>query len=247
MKTEPMNQTHAMAGLPNCLARLKSIIRDFSAPAEFCLILLVGFGPLVVFMLPNLLRPKPAVLNNAGVLVFPLVELTLLIPVLWIGKLRGWSLSTFGFKVSWKLTGVGILLFVMAESAQEGVAYAAGIIHPEQACVATGRLAVFLILLISLVNPVYEELLESAYFIQQLNRFRMWPAVLASAAFRGLFHLQFGVNAVLGIFAMGVIFALAYWRWRQLWPLIVAHSLADLLALLYASYQAASPAPCANV
>ena len=239
MNTELMNETHAMAGPPNCLARLKSIIRELSAPAEFFLILLVGFGPLMAFVLPNLLRPKPVVVNNAGVLWFPLVELILLIPVLWIGKLRGWSLSAFGCKISWKATGVGILLFLVAESVMVGVTYGAGIIHPEQACVATSRLAVFPILFISLVNPVYEEVLENAYFIHQLKRFGMWPAVLASAAFRGLFHLQFGMNALLSIFAMGVIFALVYWRWRQLWPLIVAHSLADLLALFYASYHTA--------
>lgn len=190
-------------------------------------------------MLPNLLRTKPAVINNAGVLGFPLVELALLLPVLWIGKLRGWSLRTFGSKISWKATGAGILLFLVTESAQEGVAYGVGIVHPEQPYVATGRLAVFPILLISLVNPVYEELLETAYFIHQLKRFGMWPAVLASAAFRGVFHWQFGINAVLSIFAMGVLFALVYWRWRQLWPLIVAHSLADLLALFYASFHAA--------
>jgi membrane protease YdiL (CAAX protease family) len=234
-----MNETHAMASPSNYLTRLKSFIRELSASVEFCLILLVGFGPLMAFVLPNLPRPKPVVVTNAGVLWFPLVELMLLIPVLWIGKLRGWSLSTFGSRISWKATGAGILLFVVAQSVMVGVSYGAGIIHPEQACVATGRLAVFPILFISLVNPVYEEVLESAYFIHQLKRFGMWPAVLASAAFRGLFHLQFGINAVLSVFAMGVIFALVYWRWRQLWPLIVAHSLVDLLALFYASFRAA--------
>ncbi len=234
-----MKETHALGGPPNCLIGLKSVICDLSAPAEFCLILLVGFGPLVVFMLPNLQRAKPAVLNNAGVFGFPLVKLMLLIPVLWIGKLRGWSLSTFGSKISWKATGAGIFLFVVAESVMVGVASGAGIIHPEQACIATGRLAVFPIIFISLVNPVYEELLETGYFIHQLRRFGMWPAALASAVFRGIFHLQFGMNAALSTFALGVIFALVYWRWRQLWPLIVAHSLADLLALFYASYHAA--------
>jgi membrane protease YdiL (CAAX protease family) len=243
MNTELMSETHAIARPLNCLTRLKSIIRGLSALAEFCLILLVGFGPLMVFVLPNLLRPKPVVVNNAGVLWFPLVELELLIPVLWIGKLRGWSLSTFGSKISWKATGAGILLFVVAESVNVGVAYGVGIIHPEQACVAAGRLAVLPIQFISLVNPVYEEVLENAYFVHQLNRFGMWPAVLVSAAFRGLFHLQFGINAVLGIFAFGVVFAFVYWRWRQLWPLIVAHSLADLLSLFYASFHAVNRAP----
>jgi membrane protease YdiL (CAAX protease family) len=239
MNTKLMNETRAVAGLSRCLTRLRSIIRELSAPKEFCLILLVGFGPLMVFLLPNIMRPKPVVLNSAGVLWFPLVELVLLLPVLWIGKLRGWSLSTFGSRISWKETGAGILLFLAAESVMVGIAYGAGIIHPEQAYVATGRLVVFPILFISLVNPVYEEVLENAYFIHRLKGFGMWPAVLASAAFRGLLHFQFGVNAVLSIFAMGIIFALVYWRWRQLWPLIVAHSLADLLALFYASFHAA--------
>src|SRR5689334_11977578 len=99
MNPEVMNETQAMAGPRNGLPWLKSFIRELSAPAEFCLILLIGFGPLVVFMLPNLLRTKPAVINNAGTLWFPLIEVMLFIQVLWIGKLRGWSLSTFGSKI----------------------------------------------------------------------------------------------------------------------------------------------------
>ena len=240
MNPEPLNETQAAADPPNCLTRLESIIREFSVPAEFCLVLLVGFGPLIVFLLPNLLRSRPVVVNNAGVLWFPLVELVLLIPILWIGKLRGWSLSTFGSRISWKATGGGILLFLVAESVMVGITYALGIIHPAPApAVSAGRLALLPILLISLVNPVFEEVLQTGYFIHHLKQFGMWPAVLASAAFRGLFHLQFGINTVVSVFVMGAIFALVYWRRRQLWPLIIAHSLADLLPLFYASYQPA--------
>ena len=118
-----------------------------------------------------------------------------------------------------------------------GVTYGTGIIHPAPApAVATGRLSVFPILLIALVNPVFEEVLESGYFVHYLKQFGMWSAVLASAAFRGLFPFQFGIYTVVSVFTMGAIFAFVYWRWRQLWPFIVAHSLADLLALFYASY-----------
>jgi membrane protease YdiL (CAAX protease family) len=235
-----MNETCAVAGPSNCLTRLKSIIRELSAPKEFCLILLVGFGPWMVFLLPNIMRPKPVVANNAGVLWFPLVELMLLVPVLWIGKLRGWSLGTFGSKISWKATGAGILLFLVAELVMVGITYGAGIIHPEPpAVVAAGRLAVLPILLMSLINPLYEEALETGYFIHRLKRFGMWVAVLSSAAFRGLLHFQFGINAALSTLGMGVVFAFVYWRWRQLWPLIVAHSLTDLLALFYVSYHGA--------
>ena len=235
-----MNEVHAITGLSGHLDRIKSFIRNLSARAEFCLILLIGFGPLfIIFQLPTVLQSKHLELTTGGALAFPLVELVILVPLLWIGRTRGWSVATFGSRISWKGTGGGILLFVVAETASIGVTLGAQIIHPEQSPFTVGRLAVLAVLLISIINPFFEEVLETGYFIHSLQRFGMWPAVLASALFRGLFHLQFGINAALGLFAFGVIFGFAYWRWRQLWPLIVAHSLTDMLALFYGSYHAA--------
>jgi len=219
---------------------MKSFIRNLSARGEFCLILLIGFGPLIlIFQLPTALQSKHLELTTGGTLVFPLVELVILVPLLWIGRIRGWSVATFDFRISWKGTAGGVLLFVVAYGVSNGVTMGAQIIHPEQSLFTVGRLAVLAVLLISIINPVFEEVLETGYFIRSLQRFGMWPAVLASALFRGLFHLQFGINAALGLFAFGVIFGFAYWRWRQLWPLIVAHSLTDMLALFYGSYHAA--------
>ena len=52
--TEPMNEVHAITGLSGHLDRIKSFIRNLSVRAEFCLILLIGFGPLfIIFQLPT--------------------------------------------------------------------------------------------------------------------------------------------------------------------------------------------------
>ena len=236
--TKPLNNRPDYRLTP--FPRIKSFIRNLSARAEFCLILLIGFGPLIiVFQLPTAIQSKHLELTTGGTLAFPLVEVAILVPVLWIGRVRGWSVARFGSIISWKGTGGGILLFVVAEIALIGVALGAQTIHPEPSPFTVGRLAVSAVLVISVINPVFEEVLETGYFIHSLQRFGMWPAVLASALFRGLFHLQFGINAVLSTFVLGLIFAFAYWRWRQLWPLIIAHSLADMLALFYGSYHAA--------
>jgi membrane protease YdiL (CAAX protease family) len=48
-----------------------------------------------------------------------------------------------------------------------------------------------------------------------------------------------GIEGSLGIFATGLIFAFAYWRWRQLWPLVLAHILRNLYFLLFAVHHAA--------
>jgi membrane protease YdiL (CAAX protease family) len=235
-----MNEAPAMIGRSDRLNRLRSIIRNLPAPAEFCLILFVGFAPLIIiFQFPTAFQSKHLELTTGGALAFPLVELLILVPLLWIGKIRGWSVTTFGSRISWKGTGGGILLFVVAEMVCIGVTLGAQIIHPEHSPFTVGRLAVLAVLVISIINPVFEEVLETGYFIHSLQRFGMWPAVLASAVFRGLFHLQFGINAALSVFAMGVVFGFTYWRWRQMWPLIFAHSLMDLLALCYGSYHAA--------
>ena len=60
----------------------------------------------------------------------------------------------------------------------------------------------------------------------------MWFIVLAAATLRGLLHATMGISGVVVMFAMGLLYGFFYWRWRQQWPLIVAHSLQMLYALL---------------
>ena len=70
------------------------------------------------------------------------------------------------------------------------------------------------------------------YFTHALRGFGMWPAVLASAGFRTFLHTYQGVTALVIVLPLGVTFALVYWRWGRLWPLVMAHALFSLVALL---------------
>jgi membrane protease YdiL (CAAX protease family) len=72
--------------------------------------------------------------------------------------------------------------------------------------------------------------LESGYFIQSLQRYGVWSAVLASACFRAFLHACHGITALIIIFPFELVFGFIYWRWRRLWPLFVAHVLFDLAA-----------------
>ena len=198
--------------------------------------MLVGFGPFIAGQIWNCIQSGRTEISNGGMIGFTAAELVLLAVVLWVGKIRGWSLATMGFKCSWNGTVAGVFLFVVAEVAMIGVGMLVKLIHPAQPRFGAHQLAVSFVLLLSFINPVYEEGLQAGYFIHALQRFGMWPVVLASALFRAFYHLQFGINTALSLFAFGLIFGFAYWRWRQLWPLIVAHSLCDIVGLLYASY-----------
>jgi membrane protease YdiL (CAAX protease family) len=218
---------------------VKSFVRSLSLRAEFCLVLLIGFGPFITMQLWTASQRKPLHMTNAGLVAFPIIELIVFAAILWIGKVRGWSMATFGSNISWQGAVGGIILFALAEAAMFGVTRGMQILHPEESPFTLTRFGVLPVLLISVINPVFEEVLGTGYFIGSLQRLGMWPAVMASAMFRGAYHLQFEINAAVGIFALGMIFGFAYWQWRQLWPLIVAHALTDLLALIYGSYHAA--------
>jgi membrane protease YdiL (CAAX protease family) len=86
------------------------------------------------------------------------------------------------------------------------------------------------------INPAFEEMIQTGYFVRSLERYGMWVAVLASALFRAFLHAHLGVNAIVVVFPIGLIFGLFYWRRRQLWPLIVAHILFDFYALFPRSH-----------
>ena len=217
---------------------MTALLRNLSVRLEFCLVLLVGFGPFIAMQLWNAVQREPLHMTNAGLVAFLVIELTLFAAILWGGKVRGWSFAKFGFNVSWPGTVGGIILFAVAETAMIGVTAGMQTLHAEQSPFTFSRLAPLAIILISLVNPVFEEVLGTGYFIHSLQSLGMWPAVMASAIFRGAYHLQFGVNAAVGVFALGMIFGFVYWRWRQLWPLVVAHTMADLLAFIYGTCHA---------
>ena len=148
---------------------MKSFIRNLSARSEFCLVLPVGFGPFVAMQLWNVIQSKPLHITNGGLVAVTIVELMLLVAVLWIGKERGWSIATFGFGISLRGTGGGLILFVVAEAAMAGACMGIQAVHPEQSPFASTRFAVLPVFLSSFINPVFEEVLERGYFIQSLS------------------------------------------------------------------------------
>ena len=57
-------------------------------------------------------------------------------------------------------------------------------------------------------------------------------ALVGTALLRGSYHLYQGFGGGLGNLAMGIVFALWWMRTRRLWPLILAHTLLDVVAFV---------------
>jgi membrane protease YdiL (CAAX protease family) len=90
------------------------------------------------------------------------------------------------------------------------------------------------LVLIAAANGVIEEVVVVGYLITRLRQtgWGLAASVTFSALLRGTYHLYQGFGAFLGNAAMGVIFALFFLRTRRLWPLILAHTLLDVVAFL---------------
>jgi membrane protease YdiL (CAAX protease family) len=162
------------------------------------------------------------------VVIFELLGLAMMF---WIARIRDWPLGAWGFLPSWKLTGMGVLLYLVMLFVIEAIAMVANFIFPATVHSHTiSHLSLPVLFLFVVINPIFEETLESGYFVQSLQRYGMWVTVLASAFFRAFLHAYQGLTALAIIFPIGLIFGFIYWKWRRLWPLFVAHALFDWLA-----------------
>jgi membrane protease YdiL (CAAX protease family) len=94
--------------------------------------------------------------------------------------------------------------------------------------------AVPVLILAAIQNAVLEEVVVVGYLVTRLRDlgWRLVWVVLASSVLRGSYHLYQGFGAFVGNAVMGVVFALFFIRTRRVWPLIVAHSLLDIVAFV---------------
>jgi len=83
-------------------------------------------------------------------------------------------------------------------------------------------------------NGVLEEIVVVGYLLTRLRDvgWGVAAAITFSAVLRGTYHLYQGFGAFLGNAIMGVVFAVFFLRTRRLWPLVLAHTLLDVVAFL---------------
>lgn len=83
-------------------------------------------------------------------------------------------------------------------------------------------------------NAVLEEVIMIGYLFTRFKQLGWrWPWVLGvSALIRGSYHLYQGFGGFAGNLIMGVIFGLIFLKFRRVGPLVVAHTLLDVVAFV---------------
>ncbi len=91
-----------------------------------------------------------------------------------------------------------------------------------------------LLVLSAIQNAVLEEVIVVGYLVTRLRQVD-WglPAIIiGSAVLRGSYHLYQGFGAFIGNAVMGAVFVLVYLKWRRVGPLVVAHTILDVVAFV---------------
>jgi uncharacterized protein len=94
-----------------------------------------------------------------------------------------------------------------------------------------GQPSIMVVVAVSVVNAVFEEFLWLGLGIAALRRYGVGVAALVSVGLRTLVHAYQGPLAVITILPLGVVFTWYYVRSGRLWPVVVAHTVQDLLVL----------------
>jgi membrane protease YdiL (CAAX protease family) len=174
-----------------------------------------------------------------GLLVLELLTIPAVATIL---HLRGWRLKDFPLAIGKAATALGVLAYAaawlmgwlfsavlwdvfssMRPAMETAAAYAPA--HPPS------LVAVYLV---SIVNPVFEEAIVCGYVLPALSaRFGQTAAINASVVIRASYHLYQGVANLPFHVGYGLLQAYLYIRFRNLWPLIVNHALADFVPLAF--------------
>ena len=91
-----------------------------------------------------------------------------------------------------------------------------------------------LLVLSALRAGLTEEVVFIGYLFDRLRRlgWGTWAIILSTAALRGAYHAYQGFGAIVGNFAMGVVFGWCYQRWGRVMPLVIAHTMLDIVAFV---------------
>lgn len=83
-------------------------------------------------------------------------------------------------------------------------------------------------------NAWAEEVLMVGYLLTRLRqlRFGRYAALAVSAVLRGAYHLYQGFGGFVGNLIMGLVFGWTWQRTNRLWPLVIAHTVIDVVAFV---------------
>lgn len=213
------------------------MLRRLSTAGELALVNLICFGPFLGISIWRLVhRTERSIVTDRDMLLIVGIEIVCGVLAALILRARGWKWSDFGTAHSFLQAIAGAMLFVATSLLMAlaiGIYQSASGIDLTKVVTAEASVSWPVIALVVLVNPLYEEFFEVAYNLRAgIETYGAPFMITLSTAIRFACHLDHGPIAALTILPLGLVYALVYWRFRRVWPLVFGHAVSDVLGLM---------------
>ncbi|WP_447943184.1 CPBP family intramembrane glutamic endopeptidase [Microbacterium aurum] len=178
------------------------------------------------------------VLNQFLAQAFAFAPIALAIYLLWEPGVSAFRRIGLDFRRFGRDAGGGILLVLVIGVPGLGL-YALGrvlgiTVQVDASPLDSSWWTIPLLLLAALRAGLTEEVIFIGYLFDRLRRlgWGTWTIILSTAALRGAYHAYQGFGPILGNVAMGIVFGWVYHRWGRVMPLVIAHTLIDIIAFV---------------
>lgn len=211
------------------------MLERLSPRVELLLITLICFGPFAVRSLVEMAQLKSVIVfdDRRALFIIGIEVLSGTLAAL-ILRARGWTLASLGLRFSMPQTIAGMLLLIGANLLIAGFYELMQSLtgsDPASATTVQAQVSLPILIALTLINPLYDEIFAVAYVVRATEGAGAAFAITVSALIRFVCHLDQGPIIAVTILPLGLIFAAVYWRWRLVWPLVVAHGVMDFLGL----------------
>ena len=198
------------------------LIRRLSPRGELVLIAILCMAGLSMDSLVEAVHPASRhVYDNFHVGILVAADLVFGGLALAILRIRRFPLRELGWKLDLRLTGIGVLLFIVffVDLGTIVGAYMA-VVKTKSSHHSSHTAAPALIILMVALVPLFEETFTSAYLVRRLDP-RGGLAILTAVGMHAASSFS-SPSEAFGAGLFGLMTVVAYWRWRQLWPLVLA-------------------------
>jgi len=214
--------------------------RSFRIPLcfEFPIIMGLTYG---LFALPSLWFAitkrtfGPVEFTDGGLAAVILFQVFSGVLALGVLRLNGWRRADLDLDFSFWDVGIAFLLFMGVLFLHNLTFATIHVVAPDspllQGLSAGGHLTFPILVLMCIINPLFEEGILLGYVMKVLRPQGFAVACGVSLIFRLCTHLYQGPFAVVSILPVGLLFSIYYWRSRRIWPVVLAHVLLDLVPL----------------
>ena len=223
---------------------MNKLIKRLSPTIELITILIIGFGLFIYsstryFFVVNSDYTHSWIykLTSQGHFSIVIYETIALLIIIYILKVRDWKISDFNLSFTFRLIWIALLIMFIRNFISNfgfkileafNVVDESATMHVQYGLEANW----ISISLIIIINSIFEEFILIGYLFKRLEKYHPVIVIGLSILIRQSYHTYQGWMSLILILPTGLVFGYYYYKYKKLWPVIIAHGLSNLIAFL---------------